>query len=398
MHPSKTLGLLTVSPLVHCSLTTCRLTPVLSYQQCPAQCNDLRSAGRSHLSFHSTRSSHGSAAAPSVAYKIGAAFSAKGRRFNTKQDLFSFESTRQSSEKLPYTGRPISGQDAFFISNIGNGPSVAFGVADGVGGWDASGIDSADFSHALCRNLARNAKENTEEQRLGARDLLSQAFTDVVADESIVGGGSTACVAVGNSTGHLQVANLGDSGFAQFRLNAVHYDSNPQTHAFNTPFQLSIIPPKILARSRVFGSMPLRDFPRDASVTSHVVRHGDVLVFATDGVWDNLSPNELLQIVSGYMTGFQAWQGSDRGTKVGKELAALTIQGGIPKEKENTLQTMLAVAITGEAKAASQNDRRDGPFAKEVQKFYPHEDFHGGKVDDICVVVAVVVDASESGA
>lgn len=141
--------------------------------------------------------------------------------------------------------------------------------------------------------------------------------------------------------------------------------------------------------------MPLRDFPRDASVTSHDVRHGDVLVFATDGVWDNLSSNELLRIVSRYMTGFQAWQGSYRGTTVGKDLATLTKEGGVPKEKENSLQTMLAVAITGEAKAASQNDRRDGPFAKEVQRFYPHEDFHGGKVDDICVVVAVVVDASE---
>ncbi|KAL8992034.1 MAG: hypothetical protein Q9169_007426 [Polycauliona sp. 2 TL-2023] len=398
MHPSKTLGLLSVSPLVHCSLNTCRLTPILSYQQCPAPCSDFRSAGRSHFNAQSTRSNHSSASSSNVAYRIGAAFSAKGRKFNTKQDLFSFDPSRQSSEKPPYTGRPTSGQDAFFISSVGNGPNAAFGVADGVGGWDASGIDSADFSHALSRNLAKNAKENTEEQRLGARDLLSQAFTDVVADKSIVGGGSTACVAVGNSTGHLEVANLGDSGFAQFRLNAVHYDSNPQTHAFNTPYQLSIIPPKILARSRVFGSMPLRDFPRDASVTSHDVRHGDVLVFATDGVWDNLSSNELLQIVSRYMTGFQAWQGSDRGTTVGKELAALTEAGGIPKEKENSLQTMLAIAITGEAKAASQNDRRDGPFAKEVQKFYPREDFHGGKVDDICVVVAVVVNTSQADA
>ncbi|KAL8853017.1 MAG: hypothetical protein Q9221_002165 [Calogaya cf. arnoldii] len=398
MHPSKTLGLLSVSPLVHCSLNTCRLTSVLSYQQCPAPFNDCRPAGRSHLNFQSTRSTHALGSSATVAYRIGAAFSAKGRRFNAKQDLFLFDSTRQSSEKQPYTGRPISGQDAFFISSVGNGPSAAFGVADGVGGWDASGIDSADFSHALCRNLAKNAKENPEEQRLGARELLSQAFTDVVADKEIIGGGSTACVAVGNSTGHLEVANLGDSGFAQFRLNAVHYDSNPQTHAFNTPYQLSIIPPKILARSRIFGSMPLRDFPRDASVTSHDVRHGDVLMFATDGVWDNLSSNELLRIVSRYMTGFQAWQGSEKGTTVGKELGALTTEGGIPKEKENTLQTLLAVAITGEAKAASQNSRRDGPFAKEVHKFYPHEDFHGGKVDDICVVVAVVVDASDASA
>lgn len=205
MLPSKTLGLLSVSPLVHCSLNTCRLTPVFFYQQCPAPCNDFRSAGRTHCNFQSTRSSHASAAATSVAYRVGAAYSAKGRRFNTKHDLFSFDPSRQSSERPPFTGRPASGQDAFFISSIGNSSSAAFGVADGVGGWDASGIDSADFSHALCRNLATNA-ENTGEQKLGARDLLSQAFADVVADKDIIGGGSTACVAVGNSTGHLEVA------------------------------------------------------------------------------------------------------------------------------------------------------------------------------------------------
>lgn len=142
--------------------------------------------------------------------------------------------------------------------------------------------------------------------------------------------------------------------------------------------------------------MPLRDWPRDASVTNHDVRHGDVLVFATDGVWDNLSSNELLQTVSRHMAGFQAWQTGEKGTTIGKGLKVLTEEGGIPKEKENTLQAMLAVAITGEAKAASLNSRRDGPFAKQVQRFYPHEDFHGGKVDDICVVVAVVVDAAEA--
>ncbi|KAL8860170.1 MAG: hypothetical protein Q9178_003434 [Gyalolechia marmorata] len=398
MHPSKTLSLLSVSPFVNCSFNTCRVAPPLSYQHCPAPWNDFRSAGRSNWNSPSTRSVNYSTTSNNIAYRVGAAFSAKGRRFNTKQDVYSFDQGRQSSEKQPFTGKPASGQDAFFISTIGNGSSAALGVADGVGGWDASGIDSAHFSHALCRYLAKNAKENPEEQRLGARDLLSQAFTDVVADKDIIGGGSTACVAVGNSTGHLEVANLGDSGFAQFRLNAVHYDSNPQTHAFNTPYQLSIIPPKILARSRIFGGMPLRDFPRDASITNHEVRHGDVLVFATDGVWDNISTNELLRIVSRHMTGFQAWQASEKGMVVGKELGALVKDGGIPKEKENSLQTLLAVAITGEAKAASQNTKRDGPFAKEVHKFYPHEDFHGGKVDDICVVVAVVIDASKAGA
>ncbi len=41
---------------------------------------------------------------------------------------------------------------------------------------------------------------------------------------------------------------------------------------------------------------------------------------------------------------------------------------------------------------------RDGPFAKEVKKYYPNEAWHGGKVDDICVVVAVVQEQQPSRA
>ncbi|KAL8712496.1 MAG: hypothetical protein Q9220_003344 [cf. Caloplaca sp. 1 TL-2023] len=392
MHTFKTIGLLGLSPLATCSLNSCRSASLISYQQCPAPWTDFRSArSQTNIQF-----SHTSATSSSITYRIGAAFSAKHRKFNQKQDIYTFNATRQSTEKQPFTGRPASGQDAFFISTVGKGSNTAFGVADGVGGWSDSGIDSADFSHGLCRYLAQSAKDYEDDQNLGARDLLSRGFEDVVADESIPGGGSTACIAVGQADGTIEVANLGDSGFVQFRLNAVHHYSNPQTHAFNTPYQLSIIPPKILARSRIFGSMPLRDFPRDASVTSHRVRHGDVLVFATDGLWDNISSGELLRIVSRHMTPFQAWKYSDQGTRVGHNLDDLTREGGISRQYEDTLQTLLAVAITGEAKAASQNSKRDGPFAKEVQRFYPHEDFHGGKVDDICVIVAIVVDPTKA--
>ena len=190
----------------------------------------------------------------------------------------------------------------------------------------------------------------------------------------------------------LTYPSLGDSGFVQLRLNAVHYYSNPQTHAFNTPYQLSIIPPKILARSKIFGGQPLSDYPRDASVTEHQVRHGDVLVFATDGVWDNLSSIDVLRIVSRHMTAFQAWQVGEKGLEISDQIRNLTIEGGIPKENENTLQTLLAITIAGEAKLASLDARRDGPFAKEVKKFYRNEDYHGGKVDDICALVAIVVE------
>ena len=152
-----------------------------------------------------------------------------------------------------------------------------------------------------------------------------------------------------------------------------------------------MIPPRILALSQLFGGKQLNDSPEDSNDTSHQVRHGDVLIFATDGIWDNLSPRELLKIVSRQMTGFQAWKTGEKGTTVSERILALTQDGGIPRQYENNLQTLLAVNVVGEAKAASTNNKRDGPFAKEVQKLYPHENFHGGKVDDVCVVVAVVI-------
>jgi protein phosphatase PTC7 len=177
----------------------------------------------------------------------------------------------------------------------------------------------------------------------------------------------------------------------QLRPNAVYYVSPAQTHAFNTPYQLSKIPARLLDRLRAFGSMPFMDSPGDANVTTHEVRHGDVLVFATDGVWDNLAPADILRHVSHYMTGFGAWESGEEGMDGSKKLRELTEPGGIAKDVENTVQALLAVAITGEAKAASENQKIDGPFAKEVHRLFPGENYRGGKADDICVIVVIVV-------
>ncbi|KAL9130792.1 MAG: hypothetical protein Q9217_001095 [Psora testacea] len=361
--------------------------------QCPSSTgHPLGYAKHSSGMASSVRCSSTTNSLPSFSYRIAASFSGKGRRFNPKVDSYSYPHDQELLEG-PYTGRPSSGQDAFFVSRIGNSGNTAFGVADGVGGWSDSGFDSAHFSHGLCHLMAQSAEtmRETEGAKLGPRELLNKAYRSIVAGKKIEGGGSTACVAVAREHGNLTVANLGDSGFVQLRLNAVHHYSNPQTHAFNTPYQLSIVPPRVLALSRAFGGGPLSDLPKDASVTTHQVRHGDILIFATDGVWDNLSPVDLLRIVSRQMTGYQAWVNGDKGTEVSGKIYELTKEGGIAKHVENSLQTTMAVNIVGEAKAASVDIRRDGPFAREVQKHYPHEEWHGGKVDDICAVVAVVV-------
>ncbi len=188
--------------------------------------------------------------------------------------------------------------------------------------------------------------------------------------------------------------SLGDSGYIHIRSNAVRYASSPQTHDFNTPYQLSVIPPKMQVQSRIFGSGPLQDFPRDANVTHRHAKHGDVFVFATDGVWDNTSAQEILGTVSRCMTEKAGWVTSVLGMIGSKKLKNRTGVGGLKGQPDHSLQSLLAVRITSEAKAASKNRRRDGPFAKEVQRRYPQENYHGGKADDICVLVVIAVEKS----
>ncbi|KAF3360326.1 Alpha-1,2 glucosyltransferase ALG10 [Verticillium dahliae VDG1] len=276
-------------------------------------------------------------------FHVAASFIGKDRRYDPSTHVFHFNPyNRIQQTKHNKRSRPDSGHDAFFVSRVGDTGSVALGVADGVGGWVDSGVDPADFSHGLCEYVASAAYEY---------------------DPSV--------------SGSIDVANLGDSGFVQLRLGAVHAASEPQTHAFNTPFQLSVVPPSVAARMAAFGGAQLSDFPRDADVSRHGVRHGDVLIFASDGVWDNLFNHDILRVASRVMAGAGAWQKTTSKSAV-------------------TLQSVLATELVAAAKAASVNRKLDGPFAKEVQKWYPHENWRGGKVDDIVVVVALVSDDSKA--
>ncbi|CAK7263055.1 Protein phosphatase 2C 7 [Sporothrix epigloea] len=356
-------------------------------------------------------------------YNVAASYIAKDRPYDPSTHVFHFnpynhvQQTSTSQRKRP-SQRPDSGQDAFFVSRVGETGTVALGVADGVGGWMESGVDPADFSHGICDYMAAAAYDHgrtqaTEQSEtplndrqqtppsLGARQLMEIGYQAVRHDRSIRAGGSTAIVGLLSPDGGLEVANLGDSGYIQLRLNAVHACSEPQTHAFNTPYQLSVIPPSILARMAAFGGAQLSDKPRDAEVTRLDLRHGDVLVFATDGVWDNLLNQELLQLVSRVMLATGAWQpqGKDAGAAVA--VAPFSVLKKLTDGEESgvgstgssntvTLQSLIATHITGAAKAASVNTKVDGPFAKEVKRYYPRETWHGGKIDDICVVVAIV--------
>lgn len=182
--------------------------------------------------------------------------------------------------------------------------------------------------------------------------------------------------------------SLGDSGFVILQPGKVAFKSHPQTHAFNTPYQLSKLTPRMRAQNAIFGnSAAISESPADADITTHQVSHGDVLVFASDGVWDNLSPMDTLNLVRPLMEKSGYWSASDVPGDALRPKAE-------DKELTNAVEAMptdLAYAIMRAAKLAGMDTRRNGPFAKEVQRYYPGENWQGGKHDDVAVVVVIAV-------
>lgn len=102
-------------------------------------------------------------------------------------------------------------------------------------------------------------------------------------------GSSTACVLILNrETSTVYTANIGDSGYIVIRKGEIVHKSDEQQHYFNTPFQLSLPPPG--NQQRV-----LSDSPESADRNSFPVEDGDVILVATDGVFDNVPKKLLLE-------------------------------------------------------------------------------------------------------
>ena len=294
------------------------------------------------------------------------------------------------TQAVQRASRPNSGQDAFFVAET-LAQLTTFGVADGVGGWDASGVDSAEFSHGLCHHLASTALRSSASQ-IKPQALLEAGYQLICQDKRVRAGSSTACVGVVAPDGVLRVANLGDSGFLHLRLGAIQGMSDPQTHHFNAPYQLTAMPPYMLRQYRLFGGLRFMDFPDMADTFEFQLRHGDVVILATDGVWDNLNPQEVLSIVSASMRRMGAWQeGQDGDLQIADSIVRLITSELASDQGHRTLEAVIAAAIAGEAKLASNDKRRHTPFSQEAAIHFPSEKHEGGKVDDVCVVALIAV-------
>jgi protein phosphatase PTC7 len=224
-------------------------------------------------------------------------------------------------------------EDAYFTKTVqlpdeklGETQQMTYvGVADGVGYWRAYGVDPRNFSHALMKECALVLEEAAETAQLreskgekprrGLRpgEVLSNAY-DRVRDQNIIGS-STACVALFDNLRHqLHFSNLGDSGIIVLRhidsdvagalkrnrqlprserksdLQAV-FVSQQQLHSFNHPFQLGWTGEELDKNVKTSFSDA-----KSACTTSIHVRRGDIIIMATDGLFDNVDIEDIATV------------------------------------------------------------------------------------------------------
>jgi len=274
------------------------------------------------------------------------------------------------------------GEDAVVLSPL------FLGLADGVGGWADSGVNSGDYSRGLMKNAGIKAKEiintitaptNNNNNSYKNSSNIVEDILDYAQHKTETLGSSTAImVALSPIHGkpHFHVGNVGDSFALILRP---HPDSraylpvlktSEQSHFFNCPFQLSQIPSPSSSSSR---GPSICDRANAGQYLLSEAMAGDLIILGSDGLLDNLFLTNIVGICQNALTsaGLHKEQDFQNATQI-----------------EETL-SLIASRLARSAQQASKRTDVVSPFALEA-KLNGYE-YLGGKPDDISVVAGFVV-------
>jgi len=186
------------------------------------------------------------------------------------------------------------GEDSFFIFKK-DGKSSCMGVCDGVGGWNAFGVNPAFIATQMCLNAHAIAKENS---KMGLpqnpQALMAKAYEKIKNNNEVEAGSTTCCILSLDTSAAQPVirsANLGDSGYIIIRNGEVVAYSDFQRVDL-APMQLAIIP------ERLSSIGAIQTDPSQADLKEHIVEENDIIILASDGLWDNCSVQDMTVIVS----------------------------------------------------------------------------------------------------
>jgi protein phosphatase PTC7 len=231
-------------------------------------------------------------------------------------------------------------------------------------------------------------------------EVIAQAYERVKADNII--GSSTACVALFDGLHHqIHFSNLGDSGLIVLR----HIDSDvagvlkrekhtprtarksdlrlafvsqQQLRSFNHPFQLGWTGEELPE-----GESSSFKHARESCTSSVHIRRGDIIIIATDGLFDNVDADEITAICleweqkNGFIRGGDVLA-RERRWEMGNSLT------NISAERINDL----AQALCQRARENSLNPEIDSPFAILAKE---NDVMWSGGMPDDCTILALHV-------
>lgn len=177
---------------------------------------------------------------------------------------------------------------------------------------------------------------------------MKSSLVEAVKNTKSMGSSTIVLLLLNQETKKLHATYVGDSLYMILRYNEetklfeYYYKSNEQQHKFNQPFQVGTN----------------GDSPNLAIIESHDIQDKDIVIVASDGLWDNLYDENILSIINDKAKGLE-------GTLIDCTEAA------------SFLATM--------AEKYSLDLNYDSPFSKKARaKGY---EYYGGKEDDITIVI-----------
>jgi protein phosphatase PTC7 len=314
---------------------------------------------------------------------------------------------------------PDLSEDAYFVTNVMlpdmNGKDkrefLYLGIADGVGSWREYDVDPRLFSRKLmeeCENILLETASEVEQEghdksktMIAPAEVMAQAYERVKSQNII--GSTTACVALFDGVRHqLHFSNLGDSGIIVLRhidsdvAGALKRDritprwerksdlkiafvSQQQLRSFNHPFQLGWTGQDIPE-----GEKSSFKTPRDSCTSSIHLRRGDLVIMATDGLFDNVDVDDICNIALEWEQKYGFLRAGDvvareRRWQMGNSLTLLSSES----------ISDLAEALLQKARENSLDSTVDSPFAvlaKENDIMWS-----GGMPDDCTITVLHIV-------
>ncbi|EGG17003.1 protein phosphatase 2C-related protein [Cavenderia fasciculata] len=192
--------------------------------------------------------------------------------------------------------QPNMCEDSYFLS----ADYTAVGVADGVGSWRSVGVDPGEYSRSLMKT---SHKLVNNYPCFKPFELIDQSYTQSLSTP----GSSTICILKLLSS-KMYSGLVGDSSFVLIRKDKIVHRSIEQTHSMekekidnnqikykciniylfisllepNHPFQLGQ------------GS---QDKPTSGTYMEHDVLENDIVVIGTDGFFDNIFDEEILEAI-----------------------------------------------------------------------------------------------------